>query len=163
MDDDRLPFFVYGTLLPGQPNAVLWGEAIEAQEKARLTGGCLYDMGSYPMLIEEGNTSVFGIVNVVSEAAYESVLARMDRLEGYDPKQPDETWYRRVAREVVLANGRSLKAWVYVGHPTAVRGMKPIPGGDWAAYTAQTFQDVEQWWQDVASVHSLDEPPDKEE
>jgi gamma-glutamylcyclotransferase (GGCT)/AIG2-like uncharacterized protein YtfP len=29
---EQLPFFVYGTLLPGQPNAHLWAGAVVAQE-----------------------------------------------------------------------------------------------------------------------------------
>lgn len=160
-EKERLPFFVYGTLLPGQPNAVLWGESIVAQETAVLAGGRLYDMGFYPMLVEEGEESVIGIVNYVAESEYEAVLARLDDLEGYDPTNPHDFGYKRLVRAVQVSNaniehgrnGRSLKAWVYVGQETAVRHLLPIPVGDWAAYSAKTFQDVEQWWRDVEAVH----------
>ena len=161
IDKERLPFFVYGTLLPGQPNTVLWGESIVAQEKALLANGRLYDMGSFPMLVEAGDEPVCGLLTYVTDAEYETVLARLDRLEGVDTVQPNISWYRRVVREVEVANGRSVPAWVYIGHQAAVQGMMPIPAGDWAAYVAKTFQDIAQWWMDVASVHGLNESPDK--
>lgn len=164
IDEDRLPFFVYGTLLPGQPNATLWGESVIKIEVASLANACLYDMGSYPMLVEGGEAAVSGRVIQVAGGTYEAVLARLDALEGYDPQNPDGFGYRRVAREVRVENdspapgqnGRSLgvcKAWVYVGQQTAVRGLMPIPDGDWIAYSAKTFQDIAQWWQDAREVH----------
>ena len=55
-----LPFFVYGTLLPGQPNAHLWGDGIVAQQNATLANGRLYDLGAFPMLVEEGEEKVVG-------------------------------------------------------------------------------------------------------
>lgn len=152
-EKERLPFFVYGTLLPGQPNAVLWGESIVAQETAVLVGGCLYDMGFFPMLVEEAEAVVTGMVNHIAQTEYKAVMARLDALEGYDPQNPDVFGYQRVMREVRLSNGRSLTAWVYVGQKTAVRGLSPIPGGDWAAYSEKTFQDIEQFWRDVEAVH----------
>jgi len=165
MSEEKLPFFVYGTLLPRQPNAYLWGDSVVNLGDAALAGCNLYDMGAYPMLVEEGVGEVVGMVNTVAEADYEAVMARLDRLEGYDPMQPDQIRYRRVVREVQVINAssehgqssRSLKVWVYIGHPTAVADLKPIPGGDWAAYSAKTFQDIDQWWRDVASVHHLPE------
>jgi gamma-glutamylcyclotransferase (GGCT)/AIG2-like uncharacterized protein YtfP len=157
MNEERLPFFVYGTLLPGQPNAVLWGESIVAQETAVLKGGRLYDMGFFPMLVEEAETVVTGMVNHIAESEYAAVMARLDALEGYDPQNPDAFGYQRVVREVQLSNGRSLKAWVYVGQKTAVRDLSPIPGGNWAAYSAKTFQDIEQFWRDVEAVHHRSE------
>jgi len=157
MSEERLPFFVYGTLLPGQPNAYLWGDCVTQVAAASLTGGCLYDLGAYPMLVEEAGGLVVGVVNHVAESEYDAVLARLDDLEGYDSTQSNEFGYRRVLREVQVENSRSLRVWVYIGQKTAVRGMTPIPGGDWAAYSAATFQDIEQWWRDVASVHHLPE------
>lgn len=152
MDEERLPFFVYGTLLPGQSNAYLWADSVIKSEGATLTGCLLFDMGSFPMLVETGDGAVVGVVQTVAEADYEAVLARLDHLEDYDPKQPDDAWYRRIVREVVVQNasaesgrtGCSLRAWVYIGHQDAVRGLQPIPGGDWAAYAAKTFQNIEK-------------------
>lgn len=160
-NEEKRPFFVYGTLLPGQPNAFLWQDLVTAQQAATLAGSALYDMGSYPMLVETGHESVHGIVFHVAETDYHTVLARLDALEAYDPAQPNEYGYRRVMREVQIANGRFLPAWVYIGQQTAVRGLMPIPNGDWLAYAAQTFQDIETWLQTATSVHKLPQSPHK--
>ena len=48
---EQLPFFVYGTLLPGQPNDDLWGDGIAQVETAVLDDSHIYDMGYYPMLV----------------------------------------------------------------------------------------------------------------
>jgi gamma-glutamylcyclotransferase (GGCT)/AIG2-like uncharacterized protein YtfP len=59
---DYLPFFVYGTLLPGQPNYPLWAAAIRSEQPATLPNGRLYDMaqlglGHYPLLVEDMGNS----------------------------------------------------------------------------------------------------------
>jgi len=156
------PFFVYGTLLPGQPNDYLWGEAIVSQQAATLAHGRLYDCGAFPMLVEEGPDSVIGCLISVQPEQYTAVLARLDELEGYDPDHPEASAYRRVQREVVGEDGRSYSAWVYLGHAAAMPGMSPIPGGDWRRYAATAFADMQQWWQDVQSVHGLLHPPQEQ-
>lgn len=153
LNEEKRPFFVYGTLLPGQPNAYLWQGTVTDQQPSTLAGSALYDMGSYPMLVETGDECVHGIVLHIAEAAYAAVLARLDELEGCTPDQPEDFGYSRVVREVQGENGRSLSAWVYIGQEATVRGLSAIPGGDWAAYVASTFQDIDQWLQDVAAKH----------
>ena len=152
-NEEKRPFFVYGTLLPGQPNAFLWQGSVTAQQPATLAGGILYDMGSYPMLVEAADDYVQGVLLHIAEAEYEAVLARLDELEGCTPNQPEDFGYSRVVREVLGENGRSQSAWVYIGQEATVRGLPSIPGGDWAAYVASTFQDIDQWLQDVAAKH----------
>lgn len=155
--EERLPFFVYGTLLPGQPNAAVWEEAIVVQETAVLPGGHLYDMGSFPMLVvvEEETAVVVGKLIQVAATAYETVLARLDALEGYDPQTPAAAGYRRVARQVLVKNDDAERgqngrfAWVYVGQETAVRDLMPLPEGDWVAYSAKTAQAMAQWWREI--------------
>lgn len=158
---DPLPFFVYGTLLPGQPNAHLWGDGLVAEQAARLPNGRLYDCGAFPMLVEEGEEAVSGSLIAVQPELYPAILARLDALEGYDPAEPNASAYRRVSRDVITADGRRQTAWVYVGHAAALPGMAPIPGGDWRRYAAATFADMQQWWQTVQSVHGLLRPPDE--
>ncbi|MCB9418866.1 MAG: gamma-glutamylcyclotransferase [Ardenticatenaceae bacterium] len=136
-DELRLPIFVYGTLLPGQPNAFLWQGLETGVENAQLRNGRLYNMGGYPMLVETGVDSVQGQIITIAVDFYEVVLARMDFLEGYDPLRPEAARYRRVVREVTLANGRSTTAWVYVGQMAFVNGRVPIPDGNWTAYFQQ--------------------------
>ncbi|MCA9875410.1 MAG: gamma-glutamylcyclotransferase [Anaerolineales bacterium] len=158
---ETVPFFVYGTLLPGQPNAYLWGDGLIAEYDARLPNGRLYDCGAFPMLVEEGQEAVVGSLIIVQPEQYPAILARLDDLEGYDPEQPAASAYRRVLREVITEDGRHHNAWVYVGHAAALPGMTPIPGGDWRRYASATFADMQQWWQTVQTVHGLLRPPDK--
>ena len=158
---EPLPFFVYGTLLPGQPNAHLWGDGLVFEQPASLANGRLYDCGAFPMLVEEGEKPVVGCLIAVQPGQYQDILARLDDLEGYNPEQPTASAYRRVRREVTAEDGRHHAAWVYVGHASALPGMTPIPDGDWRSYVAATFADMQQWWQEVQSVHGLLRPPDE--
>jgi gamma-glutamylcyclotransferase (GGCT)/AIG2-like uncharacterized protein YtfP len=136
----QLPFFVYGTLLPGQRNAYLWAEEAEWQVGAWLANGRLYDLGTFPILLEEGADTVRGVVFAIRPEQYDAVVTRLDFLEGYDPTQPNAGLYQRVSRAVMTdegENGRLLHAWVYIGHPPATPHMTPIPSGDWLHHTNQ--------------------------
>lgn len=133
----KLPFFVYGTLLPGQPNAFLWQGMEASLEPARLDNGRLHDMGGYPMLVEAGADSVKGCLVTPTADFYLVVMTRLDLLEGFDPAYPNAMGYRRIVKTVRRENGRSLPAWVYVGQLALVNGRVRIPNGDWATYTLQ--------------------------
>lgn len=152
---EHLPFFVYGTLLPGQPNAHLWAERVVAQEVGWLANGRLYDLGSFPIMLEEGDEFVRGVVLYVAPAQYQAVLARLDELERYDPAQPEAAGYRRVAREVRVENGRCQTAWVYIGQGIELIGFASIPGGDWSNHIANRLPQIEAWWQEKASSSHL--------
>lgn len=134
------PFFVYGTLLPGQPNAFLWQGFEVRAEKAHLDNGRLHDMGGYPMLVEGRAGSVKGQLITIKRDFYEVVLNRLDFLEGFDPLRPHASGYRRVVREVVGENGRTAAAWVYLGRAELVNGRATIPHGNWIAYLRQQNQ-----------------------
>ena len=156
----RLPFFVYGTLLPGQPNFTLWGTDIAKMEPAAFVGGRMYDMGYYPMLVTAvASELVQGMCITINKSPYEAVLQRLDDLEGYDPKKPDEVGYQRQAVEIVLANGRTRQAWVYLGQPELVTDKPPVAGGDWAAYAAQNQHHLQDWWAANHTVAGLHKRP----
>ncbi|MEZ4594383.1 MAG: gamma-glutamylcyclotransferase family protein [Chloroflexota bacterium] len=149
------PFFVYGTLLPEQPNFALWGEAITAMEPATFHGGQLYDMGFYPMLVRPTvgtGTTVTGQLITVDPSQYDVILPQLDALEGYDPMQPDDSEYQRQTVQVSLANGRSQTAWVYLGQAKLVTHKPVIPDGDWAAYAAQHQPNLQDWWEAIETV-----------
>lgn len=153
---DLLPFFVYGTLLPDQPNFFLWGEDIAQMEPATFYGGRLYDMGFYPMLIAaEAATAVHGQLITPHPAQYEAVCQRLDALEGYDPEQPELSDYQRKQVEVVGGDGRSQSAWVYLGQPEFVVDKAEVPGGSWAAYVADNQDELQAWWEAIRSVIGL--------
>lgn len=152
----QLPFFVYGTLLPDQPNFVLFGEAITGMEPAIFQGGQLYDMGYYPMLVrDEAGTAVSGQLISVNPSEYEAVVQQLDVLEGYDPADLDNSEYHRLVVEVMVANGRTQTAWVYLGQARFVTDKPIIPDGDWAAHVAQNQPKLQEWWQDIDTVAGL--------
>jgi gamma-glutamylcyclotransferase (GGCT)/AIG2-like uncharacterized protein YtfP len=153
---EHLPFFVYGTLLPNQPNFFLWGSDIKVMESATFLGGRLYDMGYYPMLVTAVSAEkVQGMVITVDTAQYEAVLQRLDELEGYDPEQPEASGYQRRQVEVVLANGRSQQAWVYLGQSHLVADKPVVASGDWASHAAKNQPDLQEWWDAISTVAGL--------
>ncbi len=130
------PFFVYGTLLPGQPNHDLWENKITNQMPATIWAATLYDLGGYPMLIEGHDAVVNGMVIEVAPSAYEQVLANIDNLEHYDDNKRGNSVYLREARQIQLTDGSQCVAWVYVGQEKYVSGLSPI-GSDWIKYSAE--------------------------
>ena len=57
-----------------------------------------------------------------------------DRRFAGRPGDPDRSYYRRVERDVVLADGRVVTAWVYVPGTdllAQVEEHKRVPSGDW--------------------------------
>lgn len=134
---ERLPFFVYGTLRPGESNhdAFLRGRT-RAEEPARLTGAVLYAGPGYPYVVEEpGGGTVHGDLVTARPEAYDDLLLALDHLEEYVPGDP-RSLYVRVAREVTRTAGPgTVRAWVYVAAPAVTARLrargKPIAGGDW--------------------------------
>ncbi|MFG2726547.1 gamma-glutamylcyclotransferase family protein [Streptomyces canus] len=137
MTSARLPFFVYGTLRPGEANHDLFLRGrIRAEEPGRLTGALLYDGPGYPYAVEEPDGGpVFGELVTARPEEYDELLAALDELEEYAPGDP-RNLYERVAREVTrTADGTAVRAWVYVAAPSVTvrlrtRG-KLIESGDW--------------------------------
>ncbi|MGW3290651.1 gamma-glutamylcyclotransferase family protein [Streptomyces sp. NPDC001002] len=133
-----LPFFVYGTLRPGEVNhdPFLRGR-IHSETPARLTGAVLYDGPGYPYAVEAPGGVVHGELVTALPAHYEELLAALDRLEEYAPGDPSNL-YERVERGVRCdggSAGQTVRAWVYVAAPTVaehLRGQgKLIESGDW--------------------------------
>ncbi|WP_326612337.1 gamma-glutamylcyclotransferase [Streptomyces scopuliridis] len=143
-----LPFFVYGTLRPGEHNHDLYLRGRVAEEEpARLTGALLYDGPGYPYAIEAAGTAAPGAVAsgaVVGELvtakpeAYGELLAVLDELEEYEAPDDPRNLYVRVARDVLRADGTPARAWVYFAAPRVARALRArgrlIADGDWLAH-----------------------------
>ncbi|MFI6087035.1 gamma-glutamylcyclotransferase family protein [Streptomyces sp. NPDC051218] len=136
---ERLPFFVYGTLRPGEPNHdVHLRGSVEAEPPALLPGAVLYEGPGYPYLVEapEGGP-VRGELITPLPSAYDRVIADLDVLEDYAPGDP-RNLYERVEREVTLLGGVTARAWVYVAAPRVAVMLRAsgalIGGGDWASF-----------------------------
>jgi gamma-glutamylcyclotransferase (GGCT)/AIG2-like uncharacterized protein YtfP len=136
-----LPFFVYGTLRPGEANylRLLAGRTAE-ETPASLAGAALFTQGPYPFLLTApdllapGDELVQGTLIAVPAAQYGAVLAELDALEGYVAGGADNL-YERVSCEVATAAGPR-RAWVYVAGASALAliregAMRRIAGGVW--------------------------------
>jgi len=149
---ENLPFFVYGTLIPGQPNDYLWGNGITDTETAVFANSRLYDMGYYPMLVEKRGGFVHGKLITVTDRMYLETLARLDALEGFVPNQSKDSVYSRVKRVVTICTGRSAVSWIYVGRVDQVGDSPQITGGDWVVYAAAKQSQLATWWESVNTV-----------
>ncbi|MFD7313156.1 gamma-glutamylcyclotransferase family protein [Streptomyces sp. NPDC056450] len=146
-----LPFFVYGTLRPGEHNHDLYLRGrVAAEEPARLAGALLYDGPGYPYAIEAAGTDAPGAAHpgtaapgapgapgagsgagaVVGElvtakpGAYDELLAVLDELEEYRTPDDPRNLYVRVARDVLRADGTPARAWVYFAAPRVARALR---------------------------------------
>ena len=131
------PFFVYGTLRPGQGNYRLLAGRTVGEFPAVLDGHALYGPGLPYVTAGEEDSAVVGDLIFVAPERYVEVLARLDGLEGYRPGSR-HSHYEREARTVryVGADGAETTtvAWVYLAGPAARDRLRPaerIPGGDW--------------------------------
>ncbi|AWL38296.1 gamma-glutamylcyclotransferase family protein [Streptomyces sp. SM18] len=152
MTEDGLPFFVYGTLLPGERNhdRFLTGR-VRGQCPAVLPGALLYHGPGYPYAVE-GPGEVRGALVTAAPGAYGELLAVLDELEGYLGPGHPRNLYERVARPVVPrpdgphragdradpdGPARPVRAWVYLAGAAVTRSLRtggtPVPGGDWLA------------------------------
>lgn len=134
----RLPFFVYGTLRPGEPNhdRYLRGR-IRSERPARLADAVLYDGPGYPYAVAEPGGVVQGELVTALPGTYDELIAALDELEECVPGDP-RSLYERVARRVTLhADGTAELAWVYLAGPIVAARLRAhgrlIEGGDWRA------------------------------
>ncbi|GAA0282418.1 gamma-glutamylcyclotransferase [Streptomyces polychromogenes] len=131
-----LPFFVYGTLRPGEVNHDLFLRGrTAAEEPARLPGAALYEGPGYPYAVERAGSAIAGELITPAAEAYGELLRALDLLEEYAGPGSPRNVYDRVAREAVRGDGSRVRAWVYLAaaplaHRLARTGTE-IPGGDW--------------------------------
>ncbi|MPY63677.1 gamma-glutamylcyclotransferase family protein [Streptomyces spongiae] len=131
----RLPFFVYGTLRPGEQNHDFYLRGrTESEEPALMRGLVLYDGPGYPYAVEEPGGVVTGEIVTARPETYDELLRALDRLEDYTPGDP-RNLYERVEREVARTDGTLVRAWVYVAAPTIAARLRArgrlIESGDW--------------------------------
>jgi gamma-glutamylcyclotransferase (GGCT)/AIG2-like uncharacterized protein YtfP len=136
----QLPFFVYGTLRPGEPNYARFLAGQTASEApAVLAGAALFTEGPYPFLVMASDVLrpgdvVQGEIIALRPAVHELVLADLDGLEGYVPGR-EHNLYERIEVEVATSAGPR-RAWVYVaGEETLaqIRAglLRRVEGGSW--------------------------------
>ncbi|WP_328723841.1 gamma-glutamylcyclotransferase [Streptomyces sp. NBC_00247] len=130
-----LPFFVYGTLRPGEYNHDRYVRGLDVREQpALLHGGALYDGPGYPFATD-GDGTVHGALITAAPEEYGGLLAALDRLETYLGPEDPRNLYERVARDVEVPGSGTVRAWVYLAASAVLRTLRAsgprIPGGDW--------------------------------
>ncbi|MGW1914921.1 gamma-glutamylcyclotransferase family protein [Streptomyces sp. NPDC002076] len=131
-----LPFFVYGTLRPGEANHDLFLRGRTASEEpARLRDAALYDGPGYPYAVDRPGGEIRGELITARPESYTELLAALDRLEEYTPGDPCNL-YERAARNVTrTTDNTTTLAWVYLAAPPVAARLraegKPIEDGDW--------------------------------
>tara|TARA_Y100000590_G_scaffold299073_1_gene337230 strand:+ start:127 stop:594 length:468 start_codon:yes stop_codon:yes gene_type:complete len=153
---DHLPFFVYGTLLPEQPNYYLWKDSIERTSSARIKDCQLFDMGHYPMLVQSKGKYVEGMLMYIKSDNLGNVIKRIDNLEGYNPQNHGNSAYNREIRDIELENGKVEKAWVYLGSIEFTDKEKSVESGNWVKHVSEKKEN-QDWWKDTDTVAGLHE------
>ncbi|MFJ6049246.1 gamma-glutamylcyclotransferase family protein [Streptomyces sp. NPDC092307] len=133
---DPLPFFVYGTLRPGEVNHDLFLRGRTASEEpAVLPDAALYEGPGYPYAIHHPGTAVVGELITAAPGAYGRLLAALDRLEEYGGPGRPGNMYDRIVRSALRPDGTTVRAWVYLAAPLIAHDLREsgtrIPGGDW--------------------------------
>ncbi|MFI5862509.1 gamma-glutamylcyclotransferase family protein [Streptomyces sp. NPDC051546] len=135
---EELPFFVYGTLRPGEVNHDLFLRGrTAAEEPARLPDAALYEGPGYPYAVDRpgSGSAIAGELVTPVPGAYGELLLALDLLEEYAGPGHPANIYDRTAREALRPDGTPVRAWVYLAAPPLAhrlaRSGTPIPGGDW--------------------------------
>ncbi|MFI2349580.1 gamma-glutamylcyclotransferase family protein [Streptomyces sp. NPDC019443] len=137
MSAQELPFFVYGTLRPGECNHDLFLHGRTAtEEPGLLAGAVLYEGPGYPYaVLDAGGGTVAGELVTAAPGGYGELLAVLDHLEEYIAPGHPRNLYERVVRDVLRPDGTAVRAWVYVAAPGPAGELRAkgtrIRGGDW--------------------------------
>jgi gamma-glutamylaminecyclotransferase len=110
--------FVYGTLRRGQPNHAQMGRARFVRRATTAPRYQLVDLGSYPALLEDGETAVHGEVYEVDEPQ----LPQLDAFEDVP------SLYQRKPVEIP-----GLSVLGYVMRRETAGDARAIASGDWCA------------------------------
>ena len=86
----------------------------------------LFDLGIYPAAIPATDGQVWGEVHQMLEPA--EALDTLDEIEGFSPKAPDASLYRRVEIPVTFTDGRQVQAWVYFYNAPLGRAERIVSG-----------------------------------
>jgi gamma-glutamylcyclotransferase (GGCT)/AIG2-like uncharacterized protein YtfP len=153
---EQLPFFVYGTLIPDQPNYYLWKDSIINTKKGLIKNCQLFDMGHYPMIVELEGNNVDGIVIHIKTEDYDKITKIIDNLEGYNPERHGSSAYNREIRDIELEDGELVKAWIYIGNGKYIKKGNEVKAGNWVKHVSEK-KGNQDWWKDTDTVAGLHE------
>jgi gamma-glutamylcyclotransferase (GGCT)/AIG2-like uncharacterized protein YtfP len=153
---ERLPFFVYGTLIPEQPNYYLWKDSIITTKKGSIENYQLFDMGHYPMITESNGKNVSGMLMYIKTEDYDKITKIIDNLEGYNPENHGNSAYNREIRDIKLEDGKLEKAWIYIGTEKYIKKENAVKDGNWVKHISKK-EGNKDWWKDTDTVAGLHE------
>ena len=153
---EQLPFFVYGTLIPDQPNYYLWKDSITDTKKGITKNYQLFDMGHYPMIIKSEGSNVNGMLMYIKTEDYDKITKIIDNLEGYNSENHGSSAYNREIRDIELENGELEKAWIYIGSEKYIKKENIVKDGNWVKHISRKEVDKD-WWKETDTVAGLHE------
>ena len=153
---EKLPFFVYGTLIPDQPNYYLWKDSIVDTKNGLIQNYQLFDMGYYPMIVKSEGNNVYGMLMYIKNEDYDKIIKIIDNLEGYDSENHGSSAYNREMCDVELESGEVEKAWFYLGNIKYIQSEKNVESGNWVEHVSKK-KGNQDWWKDADTVAGLHE------
>ena len=126
MEDDKKLLFVYGSLLSGLHNHALLDNPESTLISYHTTNPefTLVSLGSYPAVLNEGDTPIRGELYSVSQAVWEQV----ERLEGYPH------YYGAISIPTPYGEAR-----MYVLFDESPDNHLTVASGDWRDYCKKSF------------------------
>ncbi|NTV64086.1 MAG: gamma-glutamylcyclotransferase [Oscillochloris sp.] len=139
------PFFVYGTLKPGEPNYIrLLAGHTTGEESAIFPTAALYTAGTSPFMVTDQDLvapgdQVSGTIISVADTDYPQILTMLDQLEGYQCEGMPNTYERLLLLVETSAGPR--QAWVYLAGREALNSirdgqLRKLPDGNWQSDAA---------------------------
>lgn len=142
-----LPVFVYGTLRVGQGNWRHYLQGKTLAERPAIAPDHKMYATNYAYVTDAPGQQIVGELIEIRPECYERVMHDLDRLEDYDPLDPEHSLYVRVEREVLVARAEHSQrrwAWIYHLNPRQRDSFSDtdlVAGGDWLDHCAQTHSD----------------------
>lgn len=130
---DKILVAAYGTLRKGFGNSRL----VDRETNHVGTGKTVkkYQMRASGIPYVNKNPDVNIIVDIWEITP--EMLVNVDRLEGYDPNNHDNSWYKRELIDVDL-NGDTIKAWLYFNYTS---NGSIVESGDYTKYIKEKYNE----------------------
>ena len=135
---------VYGTLRPGGRNYDYFLKGLTVhEENIRLSGFTMYGGATFPYVTKGGNDEIVATMVHIDPDVYDSVLSRLDYLEGREDKNDPYNRYDRILHSFEI-NGVEYKGWIYVAANQYIgelaRSLPVLEDGDWISHMEKSNQ-----------------------